>query len=148
MTKRQLIDEITSINRTAQPGFLARFDEMDLDEYLRHLRHARSSRLSGDASRYSKYFAVGCAAGSQVKEPIIVPVRPQPVPVAAAATDKPSREPAVQPGGDSRASLNAPSAAFRQMASALPPAHRTLPSDSAMAAGSSSSNNSQAAWLF
>ena len=56
MTKRQLIDEIISINRTAQPSFLARFNEIDLDEYLRHLIGAKTSRLSGDYTRYRKYF--------------------------------------------------------------------------------------------
>lgn len=66
MTKRQLIDEIISINRTAQPSFLARFNEIDLDEYLRHLIGAKTSRLSGDYSRYRKYFQTdgterGCA---------------------------------------------------------------------------------------
>lgn len=40
MNKRQLIDEIIRINRTARPSFLARFDEGDLDEYLRHLLDA------------------------------------------------------------------------------------------------------------
>lgn len=38
MTKRQLIDEILEFNRSAEPGFLARFDDPDLAEYLRHLR--------------------------------------------------------------------------------------------------------------
>ena len=56
MTKRQLIDEIMTVNRTAQPGFLARFEEADLDEYLRHLLQARTRRISGDSSRYGKFF--------------------------------------------------------------------------------------------
>lgn len=38
MTKRQLIDEIRTINQTADPAFLARFPDGELDEYLRHLR--------------------------------------------------------------------------------------------------------------
>ena len=38
MTKRQLIDEIRTLNETADPAFLARFEDGDLDEYLRHLR--------------------------------------------------------------------------------------------------------------
>jgi len=38
MTKRQLIDEITHLNPTARPVFLADFDDTDLAEYLQHLR--------------------------------------------------------------------------------------------------------------
>jgi len=38
MTKRQLIDEITHLNPTARPVFLADFDDTDLIEYLQHLR--------------------------------------------------------------------------------------------------------------
>lgn len=57
MTKRQLIDEIITINHTAKPGFLARFEEKQLNEYLQHLEAVRAPRLSGDASRYDKYFA-------------------------------------------------------------------------------------------
>ena len=56
MTKRQLIDEIVTMNPTAQPGFLAGFDEGDLDEYLGHLRLARTPRLSGNWHRYDRYF--------------------------------------------------------------------------------------------
>ena len=38
MTKRQLIDEITTLNPTAAPAFLAGFRDQDLAEYLTHLR--------------------------------------------------------------------------------------------------------------
>ena len=38
MTKRELIDEITHLNPTAPPGFLAEFGDADLGEYLRHLK--------------------------------------------------------------------------------------------------------------
>lgn len=44
MTKRQLIDEIRSLNVTAEPGFLASFGEADLTEYLQHLQTARQRR--------------------------------------------------------------------------------------------------------
>ncbi|MFB3892311.1 MAG: hypothetical protein ACE15C_09850 [Phycisphaerae bacterium] len=100
MTKRQLIDEIITINRTAQPGFLARFEESDLDEYLRHLLHARTNRLSGDSSRFQKYFrSQGRAEGP--KKPRTVPtlpaeptVRPTPV-VQSPTTQSPTpQEPA------------------------------------------------------
>jgi len=56
MTKRQLIDEIVSINHSAEPGFLAKFSDGDLDEYLRHLQRLRTPRLSGDTHRYDRYF--------------------------------------------------------------------------------------------
>jgi hypothetical protein len=57
MTKRQLIDEIISINQTAEPGFLCHFQDEDLREYLEHLQTARVPRMVGDAARYEKYFA-------------------------------------------------------------------------------------------
>ena len=37
MTKRELIDRITDLNPTAQPAFLAGFEDADLAEYLEHL---------------------------------------------------------------------------------------------------------------
>ena len=37
MSKRELIDYICEINRTAKPQFLARFTTEDLDLYLSHL---------------------------------------------------------------------------------------------------------------
>ncbi len=56
MTKRQLIDEIMTVNRSADPEFLAEFDSPDLTEYLDHLRVLGVPRLSGDPHRYDKYF--------------------------------------------------------------------------------------------
>jgi hypothetical protein len=41
MNKRQLIDEIRRYNTTAQPEFLAQFDEPALQQYLDHLEEAR-----------------------------------------------------------------------------------------------------------
>jgi hypothetical protein len=38
MTKRELIDEITHLNPTARPDFLAEFGDEDLAEYLEHLK--------------------------------------------------------------------------------------------------------------
>lgn len=38
MTKRQLIEQITDLNPTAKPAFLAEFKDADLAEYLQHLR--------------------------------------------------------------------------------------------------------------
>jgi hypothetical protein len=57
MTKRQLIDEILTINPTAQPGFLAGFKDADLGEYLTHLNVVKAPVLTGDGSKYRKYFA-------------------------------------------------------------------------------------------
>jgi hypothetical protein len=56
MTKRELIDKIISINPSASATFLARFDDVELDEYLAHLRVLETPRLSGHPERYEKYF--------------------------------------------------------------------------------------------
>ena len=45
MTKRQLIDDIRQYNSTAQPQFLAQFDEESLKQYLDHLEQARRKHL-------------------------------------------------------------------------------------------------------
>ena len=37
MSKRELIDFICQINRSAKPEFLARFSTEELDKYLAHL---------------------------------------------------------------------------------------------------------------
>ena len=49
MTKRELIDEIMEINRTAAPDFLAEFDDDELDRYLWHLHQARQPRPASSA---------------------------------------------------------------------------------------------------
>ena len=45
MTKRQLIDDIRRYNTTAQPQFLAQFDDEALQQYLEHLEQARKKHL-------------------------------------------------------------------------------------------------------
>ena len=45
MTKRQLIDDIRRYNATAQPQFLAQFDEGSLRQYLEHLEEARRKHV-------------------------------------------------------------------------------------------------------
>ena len=45
MNKRQLIDDIRRYNTTAQPHFLAQFDEDSLKQYLEHLEQARRKHL-------------------------------------------------------------------------------------------------------
>ncbi len=47
MTKRQLIDQIVSLNGTANAGFLAQFPDRELDTYLQHLTAARMPRPWG-----------------------------------------------------------------------------------------------------
>jgi len=56
MTKREMIDEILSINLSAEPQFLARFADGQLFDYLTHLRVLSTPRLIGNAERYEKYF--------------------------------------------------------------------------------------------
>jgi len=56
MTKRKLIDEIMELNHSADPGFLARFDDIELNNYLDHLALLQTPRLEGDPHRYDKYF--------------------------------------------------------------------------------------------
>ena len=46
MTKRQLIDDIRRYNVTAQPQFLAQFDDDALKQYLEHLEHALTKHLA------------------------------------------------------------------------------------------------------
>lgn len=57
MTKREMIDDIMKINLSAQPEFLADFDDIELEEYLHHLKWVDQPTLSGDASRYARYFS-------------------------------------------------------------------------------------------
>ena len=45
MSKRQLIDDIRRYNATAQPEFLAQFDETALKQYLEHLEEARHKHV-------------------------------------------------------------------------------------------------------
>ena len=45
MTKSQLIDDIRRYNTTAQPRFLAQFDEEALKQYRDHLEGARQKHL-------------------------------------------------------------------------------------------------------
>ena len=49
MSKRQLIDDIRQYNTTAQPQFLAQFDDDALKQYLEHLQGAarRNVRIAG-----------------------------------------------------------------------------------------------------
>jgi len=46
MSKRELIDCICEINRSAKPEFLATFSEEDLSSYLEHLMELDLSELA------------------------------------------------------------------------------------------------------
>jgi hypothetical protein len=56
MNKRQLIDDIRRYNTTAQPQFLAQFDEAALRQYLEHLEAAEKKhvRIAGWVRRQPK----------------------------------------------------------------------------------------------
>jgi len=56
MTKRQLIDRVMELNETATPEFLAKFGGTELSDYFNHLLVLQTPRLSGDPSRYDRYF--------------------------------------------------------------------------------------------
>ena len=56
MTKRQLIDEIVSINKSAPAAFLAGFDDGELNEYLEHLKFAQEPKPSVDSGKYDSFF--------------------------------------------------------------------------------------------
>jgi len=45
MSKRELIDRICEINRSAKPEFLANFSEEDLSTYLEHLMELNLEEL-------------------------------------------------------------------------------------------------------
>lgn len=56
MTKREMIDGIMEINHSAHPEFLADFNDLELEEYLQHLKCHDKPALTGNAHRYDKYF--------------------------------------------------------------------------------------------
>ncbi|MBI5725336.1 MAG: hypothetical protein HZA50_15370 [Planctomycetes bacterium] len=49
MSKTELIDGIVAINQSAERTFLDRFDEIALDEYLKHLLAAQTASPSGES---------------------------------------------------------------------------------------------------
>ena len=55
MTKRQLIDEIRTMNTTADAGFLAEFKEAVLNEYLERLLAMRQPRPCSGSEQYETY---------------------------------------------------------------------------------------------
>lgn len=84
MTKRQLIDRILTLNRSARPAFLAQFDEDDLSEYLAHLMAVRAPRHAGEAARWRGQFSTGAQRYShgQGEAPQVGADAPEPVGLA------------------------------------------------------------------
>ena len=73
MTKRQLIDQIVMLNRTALPSFLAQFDDDNLNRYLAHLVEARKPRIAGaNGRRFDRYFAAQRAEADDAPTPQFV----------------------------------------------------------------------------
>ncbi len=68
MTKRQLIDRIVTINRSAEPGFLAQFEDDELNDYLRHLHVAQSPRPHADPRRFARYFELPESVATTVED--------------------------------------------------------------------------------
>ena len=56
MTKRELIDGILQFNRTADPEFLSKFDNVELAEYLDHLRQAERIAIARGPSSWADSF--------------------------------------------------------------------------------------------
>jgi hypothetical protein len=46
MTKRELIDRICQVNKTASTEFLAKFSQEDLNIYLEHLMEVEAEELA------------------------------------------------------------------------------------------------------
>ena len=99
MTKRELIEEITGLNPTAKPAFLAEFGESDLAEYLQHLCWARQRRRQRQADRTLGTTAVASRGEALAERSPSDGTRPPaqaaepPEPVGVAAEEAPSTLP-------------------------------------------------------
>ncbi|MHC4715881.1 MAG: hypothetical protein ACYS5V_02850 [Planctomycetota bacterium] len=51
MTKRELIDQITHLNASATPAFLAEFEASELGAYLQRLQRVALHRPTSDSAR-------------------------------------------------------------------------------------------------
>ena len=74
MTKRQLIDQILSLNQTAEPAFLAQFQDRDLDEYLAHLTVAKMPRGASPSARRRRDFYDHVWSNKSAGMPMSAPV--------------------------------------------------------------------------
>ncbi len=73
MTKRQLIDQILSLNQTAEPGFLAQFQDRDLDEYLAHLAVVKMPRGASPSARPRRDFHDHVPSNKSARMPVSAP---------------------------------------------------------------------------
>jgi len=84
MTKRQLIDEILVVNPSAEPAFLADFDDGELEEYLQRLLLLGAPRITGDAHKYDRYFDKCPAVSTNPPQPKTVGFNQPSLPTALA----------------------------------------------------------------
>jgi len=108
MSKRQLIDEIRSVNRTALPEFLSRFDEVDLHDYLQHLIRSQAPRMQGRSVREGRYVSAGTATTSVATRTAMAVAVVAPPPVAAATASGPTATPPRTPAWRDEAELPEP----------------------------------------
>jgi len=88
MTKRQIIDEIIDSNPSAEPGFLAQFEQNDLLAYLRKLHILAAPRLISNVLESD--LKIPELAALAISEPTTVdvpaePVAPAPCPATQAS---------------------------------------------------------------
>jgi len=84
MTKRQLIDEILVVNPSAEPAFLADFQDGELEEYLQRLLLLGAPRITGDVHKYDRYFENRPAANANPPQPKTVGFNQPSLPTALA----------------------------------------------------------------
>ena len=83
MTKRQLIDQIMELNRSAQPGFLSQFSDGQLGQYLGKLRQV----FPPPRPRRPRRRTIQVPIVGRTPRPC-----PQPAPVPVAAEDQAASE--------------------------------------------------------
>jgi len=69
MSKRELIDYICKINRSAKPEFLASFSEEELNAYLEHLMELDLEELAGSGQPSSLQCISGSSFESIIRGP-------------------------------------------------------------------------------
>ncbi len=81
MTKRQIIDEILSLNASAEPAFLARFEDEELDRYRQRLQVLHAPPAVALTGRYERYFenvpSIAADAVRPGKKPLQLASRPR-----------------------------------------------------------------------
>ncbi len=90
MTKRQLIDKIVSINKSAPAAFLAGFDDGELNEYLEHLEFVQEPKPSVDTAKYDACFQQSQPVAADKQDITADQAAPQPLPLFKAhSSDRP-----------------------------------------------------------